>query len=357
MTTAPPTVFAAAESEDPQALRILCVIPGEAHGASMIFARRQAQSLVREGQQVDIFYLRSRTSLALLAKEWVRFRRRVQRFGPHLVHAHYGTVTALFTVLAAGAVPVVITYRGSDLNYVPTSGRLREWASHLMSQLAALGAARIVCVSRGLGRRLWWRRGRVAVLASGVDTELFHPADRQAARVRLGWPAQDAVVLFNAGRDPRNKRLDLAEAAVAGARRRLPQLRMKVLHGEVDPQKIPDWMNAADCLLVTSDSEGSPTIVQEAMATNLPIVSVDTGDVAERLAGVRNTRIVERSALALAEAIVELTAVPRRSDGRARTEEFSLRNIARQLARLYRDASGLRATDRRGEPSAASRED
>ena len=60
----PPPVFAAAESEDPPALRILCVIPGEAHGASMIFARRQAQSLVREGQQVDIFYLRSRTSLA-----------------------------------------------------------------------------------------------------------------------------------------------------------------------------------------------------------------------------------------------------------------------------------------------------
>jgi teichuronic acid biosynthesis glycosyltransferase TuaC len=343
MTAPSQTVSWAAGVGAPAPLRVLFVIPGDARGNSMIFARRQAQSLAEEGARVEIFYLRSRTSLALLAGEWIRFRRQAQRFEPHLVHAHFGTVTALFSVLAAGRLPVVITYCGSDLNRVPTCDGLRAWTGRLMSQLAALGASRIVCVSRGLKQRLWWRRGIVSVLASGVDTEQFRPQDREAVRGRLGWPGQDRVVLFYAGHDPRNKRLDLAEAAVARAGGALPGLRMAVLTGEIDSRHIPDMMNAANCLLVTSDSEGSPTIVQEALAANLPIVSVDTGDVAERLAGVTNTRIAERDPLALAEAIVELAAVPRRSNGRAGAEQFSLRTVARGLARVYRDASGLQA--------------
>ena len=45
-------------------------------------------------------------------------------------------------------------------------------------------------------------------------------------------------------------------------------------------------MNACDALLFVSMYEGSPNIVKEALACNLPIVSVAVGDVAERLEGV-----------------------------------------------------------------------
>ena len=42
----------------------------------------------------------------------------------------------------------------------------------------------------------------------------FHPEPRDAARAKLGWPDEDRIVLFNAGQDPRNKRVDLARRAV-----------------------------------------------------------------------------------------------------------------------------------------------
>ena len=42
---------------------------------------------------------------------------------------------------------------------------------------------------------------------------------------------------------------------------------------------VPIWINASDVLLMTSLHEGSPTIVKEALACNLPVVSVDVGDV------------------------------------------------------------------------------
>ena len=84
----------------PGAPRVLFVIPGEAEGSSMIFARRQAESLERQGVEVNLFHLRSRTSLLELAREWRRFRRRVRRVNPQVIHAHFGTMTALFAAWA-----------------------------------------------------------------------------------------------------------------------------------------------------------------------------------------------------------------------------------------------------------------
>jgi teichuronic acid biosynthesis glycosyltransferase TuaC len=325
-----------------KALVVVFVIPGDGLGSSMIFARRQAATL--RGRQIGVheFFLRSRTSPLEIVREWRRFRRFLDEIRPAAVHAHYGTVTAMFCALAARGYPLVITYRGSDLN--PSSQGLapRPWLAHLFSQLAALRAARIVCVSRQLRQRLWWRRDRAAVLASGVDANAFRPESRARARQALGWDFDAPAVLFHAGRDVWVKRLDLAEAAIAIARKKIPNLYAKVLDGSTPPEEVPTLMNAADCLLVTSDFEGSPTVVQEALASNLPIVSVDVGDVPERLAGVSRTAIVARDAEALGEAIVQMVARPGRSDGRSKIAEFASSEIAARLDAMYRELTSAR---------------
>ncbi len=318
-------------------LRVLFVIPGVAAGHSMVFVRRQATTLVEQGFRVEMFDLHSRTSPRVLFEEFRRFRRVVQAFRPQVIHAHYGTVTAMFAALGAGSIPLMITYRGSDLNRLPSARGLRPAAGRLLSQLAALRAARIVCVSRQLKNLLWWRRARVTVLPSGVDPEVFRPEPQKNLRSELGWREEERVVLFNAGQDTRNKRLDLAEHAVEEARRWAPLIRLEVLDGSVAPARVPAMMNAADCLLVTSDAEGSPTIVQEALATNLPVVSVDVGDIAERLEGVAFSCVAQRDPHELGRALAEVLNPPRRSDGRKRAEEISSTGIARELGRLYRE--------------------
>lgn len=299
----------------------------------MPFARAQAKTTARLGVDVEIFFLESRTSVTALAGEWSRFRRAVKRFEPDIVHAHFGTMTGFFCAVGCMR-PLIITYRGSDLNPAPSMVWLRWALGHVLSQLAALRATLIICVSSSVRDRLWWRRRRAVVLPSGPNLELFRPGPQDKARVALGLDPSAPIILFSS-RDHAVKRLDLAHEVVREVRRRLPDLRLVVLDGTAPQRDVADHLNAADCLLFASDWEGSPNIVKEALACGLPIVSVDVGDVKELLAGVSPSRVVERDAGCLAQAVLEVLQEGRRSNGRERVEGISDAAIAARLAGLY----------------------
>lgn len=299
----------------------------------MPFARAQAQATAGSGIEVQIFYLESRTSVASLAKERSRFRRSIKLFAPDIVHAHFGTMTGFFCAVGC-TVPLIITYRGSDLNPAPSMNFLRWALGHLLSQLAATRAALIICVSASLKERLWWRRQRAEVLPSGPNMELFRPRPKGEARAALGLDPLSPIILFNS-RDPAVKRLDLAQDVARKVRRRLPDLQLAILDGKVPQRDVATHMNAADCLLLTSDWEGSPDIVKEALACGLPVVSVDVGDVGDLLTGVSPSRIAERDAVRLAQAVLEVLQDGRRSNGRERVKGISDGAIASRLASLY----------------------
>ena len=317
--------------------RVLFVIPGESEGSNMIFARRQLAVLRRLGVPVDSFFLRSRVSPAVLLSERGRFRKQIRAFRPDVVHAQFGTMTAFFAI-ASSPVPVVITYRGSDLNPAPSVCWIRWATGVLLSQISALRARRIVCVSRELLGRLWWRSAVATVIPSGVDTSIFYPRGRDEARATLGWNSADRVILFSAGSSPKVKRIDLAERVVNVVRRTLPDVRFVVLDGTAAPAEMPLFLNAADCLLITSDYEGSPCIIQEALACNLPIVTVEVGDVRERLEGVSSSSIVQRDPEALGTAVVGALQRRERTNGHAIVQKISFDANALTLLNVYREA-------------------
>jgi len=331
----------AGESVESKLPRVLFVIPGPSTGPSMVFARRQVQAVKDQGCPVEMFFLASRTSVSILIKEMLRFRRLVRQWRPEIVHAQFGTVTALFC--AIGCIqPLVICFRGSDLNPCPSMSWLRSALGRLCSQVAALRASAIVCVSRRLKSRLWWRRARVRVIPSGVDLSVFHPIPRDEARLLLKWREDEKVVLFNAGLSPAIKRLDRAQGAVEIARQICGPMRLHVLDGTADPGDVPVMMNAADCLVLTSDWEGSPTIIQEALACGLPVVAVDVGDVPEMLNGVSPSEVTSRRVDEIGEALARILLDRRRSNGPNQISPLSLPTIGERLCALYRDARQMK---------------
>jgi len=315
-------------------IRVLYVVPGSPDGLSMVFAHAEIARIAASEFETKTFMFDAGSNLWRAWIEMRALRQLIRDYRPDIVHAHFGTLTSFVCALVSH-VPLVITYRGSDLNYQPSDGVLRNAVQKLLSQLAALRAREIICVSQRLRDRLWWCREKVVVIPSGVDLNLFQPIPRTVARKALGWRDDERIVLFNAGRTPAVKRMDLAEASVAVVRKLVGEVRFVVLRGDIDHNEMPLYHSGADCLLVTSDSEGSPDIVKEALACGLPIVSVEVGDVTERIDGVRPSRIVARDPRAIGSAAAEIVVSGERSNGREAIRELSSTVVRDKILDVY----------------------
>jgi len=143
------------------------------------------------------------------------------------------------------------------------------------------------------------------------------------ARRKLNWPFDERVVFFHEGGRPAVKRRDLADASLIEARRILGQCRLEVMGSDVPHDHVPLLLNASDCLLVTSDFEGSPNIVREALACHIPIVSVEVGDVRRWLTNLDGTRIVERDPAEIGRALAEIITSGIRPASESKTAQFN----------------------------------
>lgn len=318
-------------------LRILYVVPGNIDDrVSMIFARRQIASVAKLGVSTKTFFLESRTNPLAVLKELYRLRRIVKQFNPHLLHCQFGTMTSWIGVLAC-PLRLVVTFRGSDLNPTPSMQKIRSCTGHLLSHISSVIALKNICVSEELKARLLPpARRKSLVLANGVPLEEFAPLSKESARARLGWSRDTYIVLFNAGKSPEVKRLDLAQEVVEIVAGRLPGLQLQVMNGTVGAEDVRSMLYGADALLVTSDFEGSPNIVKEAIVTGTPIVSVRVGDVAEQCKGLTACEIVDRSPKALAIALEKVLTEGGRSNGRSiAADRLDDRRIASKLVGVY----------------------
>jgi glycosyltransferase involved in cell wall biosynthesis len=177
------------------------------------------------------------------------------------------------------------------------------------------------------------RRDNV-VIPDGVDRERFRPGDRAAARAELGWPPAAKIALFIGRREAVEKRLSLAQEVAALVRSRTPGFELKVIEG-IDPSRMPLCYVAADCLLHTSVSEGSPNVVKEALACDLPVVATPSGDVRELLRGVEHCAVCEPEPIALANSLLRALSADGGSNGRELTGYLDTRAIAERTAEYY----------------------
>jgi glycosyltransferase involved in cell wall biosynthesis len=199
-------------------------------------------------------------------------------------------------------IPYVVKVHGSDLN-VQAESRLRR----PQIRQALRGAGAVIAVSRALAAKavaLGARADRVESIYNGVDTKVFHPGDRIAARQRLGLPPEVPVVLYVGNLKATKGCHDLIEAFPQLVRRHhdarlvyvgdgasranledraaslccAPAVRFE---GAVDHAATADWFRAADLLCLPSHNEGVPNVVLEAMACGTPIVATHVGGIPE----------------------------------------------------------------------------
>jgi teichuronic acid biosynthesis glycosyltransferase TuaC len=329
-------------------MRILAVTnmyPSEGFPGRGVFVHEQIQSLIALGLSVRVLFVdRRREGPSAYYCMGSRLIEVFREFNPDLVHVMYGGVMAERIVRQYHARPTLVTFHGSDLLGERLSGWKRKLISRYgvwCSKRAAKAAEGIVVVARHLLKALPLATlaAKVRVLPCGIDLDRFRPMDPQLCRRQLGWSSSSFHVLFASSNGDPVKRPWLANAAVEETLRRGTPAELHCMTN-VPNSMVPVWLNASDALLLTSLHEGSPTVVKEALACDLPVVSVDVGDVAERIETIEGCYLAQPEPADLASKLALVHERRRRLDCRGRLEDLGVQNVARRLRALYELITG-----------------
>ncbi|MFB0527473.1 MAG: glycosyltransferase [bacterium] len=252
-----------------------------------------------------------------------------------IVHAYYGFHSALFAAMIKRR-PLTITFVGSDALREP----LRNKAYRTLQRFVISRSNHIIAVSSGIRNILISDLGadptKISIITFGIDFALFKPIPKAAARKELGLPPDKKLILFPSSPKRTEKRFDVFKKTVELLQKDNHNIVPVILTNNGRPySEVPLFMNACDVLVLTSDSEGSPTVVKEAMACNLPIVSVDVGDVAEVIKDTKNCYICKQDPISIAERIRLVLNEGIRTAGRNNIEHLSSKKIIRKLVELY----------------------
>ncbi len=286
---------------------------------------------------------------------------------PRAIHAWNDLTGALsaYAGLLAGCPRIVIHFHHNPA--VPLASPYEPVASYpaIYRMLASRPEIRFVFCARAaaLAYADWWTlpvSGRFATLYNGFDWP--KAPSREAARARLGVPADAPIIGTVLRFDPVKQPLLWAEAAVAlGAERPDahflmvgdgPQ-RMAVIerfaraglggrvHLPGQITGIADYYAAMDVFWLTSQSEGLPNVSIEAQFAGVPVVAFDVGGMAETIVpGESGLLVPPDDPAALVEVTRGLLANDaRRANMSARASENARRTFS--AARFYASLSQI----------------
>jgi glycosyltransferase involved in cell wall biosynthesis len=297
------------------ALVLSNMLPDPAHPERGRFVRDQVDALRHlDDLQVELYEFPPGGKALMHAFLDLRSRYAGKRFD--VVHAHFGL--SAWPALAVRARVRALTVHGTDVRHPRT--RLATRA--VLPLMDLLGAASASLAGEIPGRAA---RRRTQVLPCGVDLDRFGALPRKQARLELGLNPDRPYLLFPADPTRPGKRYDRA-LAVAG------DVELLALGG-IDPAQVPVWINAANAVLVPSESEGFGLAVLEAIACEVPVLATPVGVHAEALDGLQGTLCapfeVDRWRAALAPILA--TADPR-VQGRRHAARFSAEAMAERVA-------------------------
>ena len=310
------------------AVRVLVVTnitPDPATPARGSFVRDQVSALRRAGVEVELISFP--VGRRQYPRATVEIRRRLREGSFDLVHAHYGL--AGWCAFLAGARPLVVTFHGTDVRHRIVGLLSRRLARRL--DLVA-GVSRALFAPESGRPGLPRRRGVTAVLPCGADLERFRSTSRREARERLGLDPDGRYLLFPASPSRQVKRHDRALEVARLAEAEL------LTGGSIEAERMPDWVNAASAMLVTSDNEGFGLVAVEALACDVAVLSTPVGVARGLLRGIEGCLVEPFDAARWADlARHHLDHPDARVAGRERARWFSADLMAERVLVAYRE--------------------
>jgi teichuronic acid biosynthesis glycosyltransferase TuaC len=272
-----------------------------------------------------------------------------------LIHAHFAYPYGCVGLILARQwrIPMVLSIHGSDGHTDPyrSEEHLRRFRH------AVLGADCVLAVSNDLVNRVYSLTGKRARLwPIGVDMSCFRPfGRRQSARRQLGIPENQQIVLFVGALIPDKgvdklvaamESLDGAQALFVGEGPLCKLVKSSARCTWVPPisnEQVPVYLAAADVMVLPTLAEGMPTVLVEAGAVGVPVVSTAVSSIPDLLADDRGLLVPFGDVPALTAALRYVLNNPESSAQRAErfrqylVEHYDCKKNAARLAEVYQD--------------------
>lgn len=344
------TLLASAQLRNPDVALTLCYLCNA--GDDVFGIGDQAQAL-----GIDYVEIRERGSLDVAA--WRSARALIRERGIDIVHGHeYKTdLLAYLLAKAEDVIPFATAHGWTGRSWK------ERWIYYPADKRILARFPRVAAVSSEIKRTLVTAGGaphRIDVVLNGIDATRFRrdPAQVPAARRSLG--AVDGEILIGSvGRLETQKRFDLLIDAFASLASDFPSARL-VIAGDgslrqplearamatglgrriqlVGHTDVLPFHHALDLFVQSSEYEGTPNVVLEAMAMETPLLATDVGGTAELAQdGVHGLIVPTGSARALADAMREALTDPAGAKHRvlaARARVETELSFERRMARM-----------------------
>ena len=319
-------------------MKVLFVSSGNKEFNISPFVSSQGKSLENNGVVIDYFIIQGKGLIGYL-KNIPILRKKIKMNGYDVIHSHY-SFSGWISVLTFCKVPQVLSFMGTDVyGNVDEKGKpkLKGKINYFISKLIQPFVNQIIVKSKRLGNYVYLKN-KMHVVPNGVDFERFKPVERSEARDKINLISNKKQILFLGNKNNARKNYALLKNAFEY----LNSSEYDLLPFEypVEKELIPYYINSADVVIMTSYLEGSPNVVKEAMACNIPVVSVDVGDVPEIIEKTQGCYIVEYEAKNLSDKIKKACTF-KNTSGRKDISHLEINNVANTIIKIYNKAKGI----------------
>jgi teichuronic acid biosynthesis glycosyltransferase TuaC len=316
-------------------LRVLMVTgiyPTEKNPHAGTFIKSLVDSLIAANVEVEVVHPKPGPVLLRYISAAVQVFLKTLTGNYDIVHGHYCQWCLLARL--QWTTPVLASFLGSDLlGDVTFDGHLTK-KGLIITHISRWLCWQVDAVTVKTEEMKKVAGSHAIVYSDGVDFELFRPIPRAEARAALGWDQHRFYVLFgnNPGRQVKN--FPLARAAIECLQARGVTAELVVASGL--PQKtLVQYINASNAVILSSISEGSPNIVKEAMACNVPVVATNVGDVQQLIGHTQGCSVCPHDPESLAAGLEQALQHTEPTTGRSDIMHLERSVVAKQVIAVY----------------------
>jgi len=300
-----------------------------------IFIKEQIESLNKLGIENQVFFIN--------AKEQGKFRyiakipslvKKIKNY--QIIHAHHiytGAIVMLLSLLNKKA-KVIVSFLGSkdfDANNI--------FKRFLYRWIQKKSSAYILKDDPTFQKK----DKKAYYLPNGVDLNMFYPMEKHQCKKKLGLNPEKKYILFCSAmsRFRDEKRYDIFKKVILHLKNWDQSIEELVMEN-IPRSQVQLYYNSAELHLLTSDFEGSPNSVKEALACQVPVVSTPVGNVPTMLYDISGSFVSETNEPSeLCSLVIKAMQSPKGDCRKAlKRKELTLDDVAKKLNVIYENIWG-----------------